>query len=145
MADEHEVMADLVQAFGEMVRSKFRDPQAATRAFAAMIVDQEVWHADPGTGEDAMNLKEPGHAPAARLFLVLSAGLLALSAMAGWAGLAFMATLLGLGLASRTIWRVYLYQSSRSEGVGPAIRVLETVRRYLANEDPPQTTAGRAD
>jgi hypothetical protein len=143
--DESEALANLAQEFGSELRSKFPDPRGATLTFAATIVREEVWRTRPRTGDDAVSLEASDQTPRAWRFLVLSVGLLALSAMAGRAGLIFMAILLGLGLASRAIWRVYLYQSGRSEGVGPAIRVLETVRRYMANEDPPQATPSRAD
>jgi hypothetical protein len=120
-------------------------PQTEPRTGRHEPVERPNSTAEPGTGVDNMNRKEPRHRLAAWPFLALTAGLLALSAMAGWAGLAFMAALLGLGMASHAIAGVYRSQSHRPEGVGPAIRVLETVRRYIANEDPPRTTLSRVD
>jgi len=49
----------------------------------------------------------------------------------------------GMRLLSHEIWRLYLHQSHRSEGVSTAIPALETIRRYAANEDPPPATANR--
>jgi hypothetical protein len=140
------VLADFARNIVEYGRDKFGISQDDCETLVQMI-EREFDESDktPGMGGGMENLDKPGHAHVTWPFYVLAAGLLAVSLVAGWPGLAFMTTLLGLGLISHMIWRTYVRQSHTSKGVGAVIRALETLREYLADEDPPTATANRID
>jgi hypothetical protein len=143
---KEDVPADFAGNTVEYARDIFGMSQDDRETFVQMI-ECEFDKSDktPGTGGDMGNLDKPGHAHVTWPFYVLAASLLAVSLVAGWPGLAFMTTLLGLGLISHMIWRTYVRQSHTSKGVGAVIRALETLREYLADEDPPTATANRID
>ncbi len=141
-----EGLADFARDVVESARDKFGISQADRETLVRMI-ERELDASDkmPGRGGEMDNLNKPATTHVTWPLYVVGAGLLAVSLVAGWPGLVFMATLLGIGLVSHMIWRTYVRQSHTSKGAGAVIRALETLRQYLADEDPPTATANRID
>jgi hypothetical protein len=143
---QEELMADFARDVVDYARDKFGTSRADREVLVQMIVREfDKRDGTPGMGGDVDTPNKPAEVRVVWPFYVLGAGLLALSLMAGWAGFAFMATLFGLGVVSHGIRRAYVRQSRTSSGAGVVIRALETLRCYLADEDPPPAAANRMD